>query len=86
MSLEANVAQNRFNFTYLQAWLNEKFSPEFLENRSDIVDCMLEQVHEMEENIRRAKKGDFKVSIHKMEVNFYTHLYLFAELCIVRLN
>lgn len=29
---------------------------------------MLEQVHEMEENIRRAKKGDFKVSIHKMEV------------------
>ena len=31
---------------------------------------MMEQVHEMEENIRRAKKGDFKVSIHKMEVRF----------------
>ena len=55
--------------TSFQAWLNEKFSPELLENRSDIVDCMLDQIHEMEENIRRAKKGDFKVSIHKMEVN-----------------
>ena len=49
--------------------MNERFAPELLENRSNIVDCMLEQVHEMEENIRRAKKGDFKVSIHKMEVN-----------------
>lgn len=51
-----------------QAWLNEKFAPELLETRSDLVECMLEQISQMEENIRRAKKGDFKVSLHSMEV------------------
>ncbi len=30
---------------------------------------MMGQIHEMEENIRRAKKGDFRVSIIKMEVS-----------------
>lgn len=29
---------------------------------------MLEQITEMEENIKRAKKGDFKVVLHRMEV------------------
>lgn len=28
----------------------------------------MEQLHEMQQNIDRAKKGDFKVGIHKMEV------------------
>lgn len=31
---------------------------------------MLEQISEMEENFKRAKKGDFKVSLHSMEVIF----------------
>lgn len=43
-----------------EAWLNEKFSPELLEAKTDLVDCMLEQVTEMEENIKRAKKGGFQ--------------------------
>jgi hypothetical protein len=30
---------------------------------------MIDQVTEMEENIKRAKKGDFKISIHRMEVH-----------------
>ena len=55
--------------TNLQAWFNEKFSPELLEAKTDLVDCMLEQISEMEENIARAKKGDFKVSLHRMEVS-----------------
>ena len=29
---------------------------------------MIEQITEMEENIKRAKKGDFKVVLHRMEV------------------
>ena len=52
-----------------EAWLNEKFAPEILENKSDIVDCILEQIQEMEDNIDRAKNGDFKVSIHRLEIN-----------------
>ncbi len=48
--------------------MDEKFSPDLLEAKTDLVDCMLEQITAMEENIRSAKKGDFKVSIHRMEV------------------
>ncbi|XP_067657589.1 DNA replication complex GINS protein SLD5-like [Haliotis asinina] len=52
-----------------EAWLDEKFSPDLLEAKTDLVDCMLEQITAMEENIRSAKKGDFKVSIHRMEID-----------------
>ncbi|XP_027621286.1 DNA replication complex GINS protein SLD5 isoform X1 [Tupaia chinensis] len=51
-----------------QAWLNEKFAPELLESKSEIVECVMEQLDHMEENLRRAKKGDLKVSIHRMEM------------------
>ncbi|XP_001510297.2 DNA replication complex GINS protein SLD5 [Ornithorhynchus anatinus] len=51
-----------------QAWLNEKFSPELLESKSEIVECVMEQLDHMEANLRRAKKGDLKVSIHHMEI------------------
>ena len=52
-----------------QSWLNEKFSPELLESKAELVECMLDQIAEMEDNIRRAKKGDFKVSLHSMEID-----------------
>lgn len=32
---------------------------------------MIDQITEMEENIKRAKKGDFKISLHRMEVGTY---------------
>ncbi|KAH0623103.1 hypothetical protein JD844_031065 [Phrynosoma platyrhinos] len=48
--------------------MNEKFSPELLESKSEIVECVIEQLEHMEENLKRAKKGDLKVSIHRMEV------------------
>ncbi|XP_014931528.2 DNA replication complex GINS protein SLD5 isoform X1 [Prionailurus viverrinus] len=51
-----------------QAWMNEKFAPELLESKSEIVECVMEQLDHMEENLRRAKKGDLKVSIHRMEM------------------
>ncbi|XP_029082493.1 DNA replication complex GINS protein SLD5 isoform X2 [Monodon monoceros] len=44
-----------------QAWMNEKFAPELLENKSEIVECVMEQLQHMEENLRRAKKGDLKI-------------------------
>ena len=30
-----------------QAWQSEKFAPELLEHKTEIVDCMLEQIKEM---------------------------------------
>eukprot|EP00058_Branchiostoma_floridae_P024983 XP_002610473.1 hypothetical protein BRAFLDRAFT_124274 [Branchiostoma floridae] len=52
-----------------KAWLNEKFSPELLPHKQDLVDVMLDQLNGMQENISRAKKGDLKASIHKMEID-----------------
>ncbi|XP_077992723.1 DNA replication complex GINS protein SLD5-like [Glandiceps talaboti] len=52
-----------------EAWLNEKFAPELLESKSDLVECMLEQIQQMEENLRRCKKGDFRIIIHRMELD-----------------
>ncbi|XP_007907409.2 DNA replication complex GINS protein SLD5 [Callorhinchus milii] len=51
-----------------EAWLNEKFSPDLLENKSEIVECVMEQLNHMESNLQRAKKGDLKVTIHRMEI------------------
>ncbi|KAI5622144.1 DNA replication complex GINS protein SLD5 isoform X1 [Silurus asotus] len=52
-----------------EAWLNEKFSPELLENKSELVECVMEQLTHMEENLQRVKKGDLKASIHRMEID-----------------
>ena len=30
-----------------QAWQNEKFAPELLEHKTEVVDCILEQIREM---------------------------------------
>lgn len=51
-----------------QAWLNEKFSPELLESKSEIVECVMEQLNHMEQNLQRAKSGDLKISFHRMEI------------------
>ncbi|XP_075412736.1 DNA replication complex GINS protein SLD5 isoform X1 [Tenrec ecaudatus] len=51
-----------------QAWMNEKFAPELLESKSEIVECVIEQLDHMEENLKKANKGDLKVSIHRMEM------------------
>ncbi|KFV42192.1 DNA replication complex GINS protein SLD5, partial [Tyto alba] len=51
-----------------QAWLNEKFAPELLESKPEIIECVVEQLDPMEANLKRAKRGDLKVSIHRMEI------------------
>ncbi|XP_068167960.1 DNA replication complex GINS protein SLD5 [Antennarius striatus] len=52
-----------------EAWLNEKFSPELLENKSEVVECVMEQLTHMETNLQRVQKGDTKASIHRMEID-----------------
>ncbi|XP_056275464.1 DNA replication complex GINS protein SLD5 isoform X3 [Pseudoliparis swirei] len=66
-----------------EAWLNEKFSPELLENKSEVVECVMEQLSHMEANLQRVKKGDTKASIHRMEIDrirFVLSSYLRARL------
>ncbi|KAK6306402.1 hypothetical protein J4Q44_G00233270 [Coregonus suidteri] len=40
-----------------EAWLNEKFSPELLENKSEMVECVMEQLTHMEANLQRVRKA-----------------------------
>ena len=35
------------------AWLNEKFAPELLPHQFELVQCMLQQISHMEENIKK---------------------------------
>ncbi|XP_078421358.1 DNA replication complex GINS protein SLD5 [Cetorhinus maximus] len=51
-----------------EAWLNEKFSPDLLQSKSEIVECVMEQLDHMEQNLQRAREGDLKVTIHRMEM------------------
>ncbi|XP_041087788.1 DNA replication complex GINS protein SLD5-like [Polyodon spathula] len=50
-----------------EIWLNEKFSPELLENKSEIVECVMEQLNHMEENLQRVKGVDLRAGVHRME-------------------
>jgi len=51
------------------AWMNERFAPEILPHQSDLVDCMLQQIAHMEENVRRLEKGDLRALVHRMELD-----------------
>ncbi|VVC36267.1 GINS subunit, domain A,DNA replication complex GINS protein SLD5, C-terminal,GINS complex subunit Sld5 [Cinara cedri] len=51
-----------------RAWLNEKFSPEILPHQTDYVDCLLEQIKGMEDNLAKLSKTDPKVDLHKLEM------------------
>ena len=51
-----------------KTWLNEKFSPEVLPHKIEYVECMLEQIKCMENNINHLPQNDIKVDIHKIEL------------------
>uniref|UniRef100_A0A0K8RMB8 GINS complex subunit 4 n=1 Tax=Ixodes ricinus TaxID=34613 RepID=A0A0K8RMB8_IXORI len=52
-----------------EAWLNEKFSPEILPYLGDVVDCLVDQLTHMQENLQQIDKGDFRVTIHRIELD-----------------
>ncbi|XP_068709634.1 DNA replication complex GINS protein SLD5-like [Montipora capricornis] len=52
-----------------EAWINEKFAPELLESKADLVECMLDQIKEMEGNLKKVKQGDVVASLHKLEID-----------------
>jgi len=51
-----------------RAWLNEKFSPEIMPHQMDYVDCLMEQIKGMEENLAKLAKSDPKVDLYKLEM------------------
>lgn len=66
-----------------EAWLNEKFAPEILPHQADLVDCMLQQITHMEDNMKRLDKGDLRLMVHRMEldrIKFVISSYLRARL------
>lgn len=50
-----------------EVWLNEKFSPELQAHKSDVADCVVQQLNAMQQNLDRVKKNDLKACIHRME-------------------
>lgn len=71
------------------AWLNEKHAPELLESKMEIVECMLDQVRTMEENLTKVKKGDIRVPVHRMEtqrIKFLVNSYLRLRLRKIQSN
>ncbi|CAH1962028.1 unnamed protein product [Acanthoscelides obtectus] len=52
-----------------EAWVNEKFAPEILPHKMEVVDCLLGQIAYMEENLQSLPSTDFKKSIHQLEVD-----------------
>ncbi|CAH0557614.1 unnamed protein product [Brassicogethes aeneus] len=52
-----------------EAWLNEKFAPEILPHKFDVVECLLGQITYMEDNIQNLESKDFRKTIHQLEVD-----------------
>ena len=64
---EAQISMFPF-FLFQTFWLNEKFSPCLLSHQSDVIECLSEQIQQIENNLNRAGKNDFRIPLHKMEV------------------
>ncbi|XP_026467112.1 DNA replication complex GINS protein SLD5 [Ctenocephalides felis] len=68
LSEEEVVTAKKVLETLESAWLNEKFSPEILPHQVEVVDCMLEQIQHMENNMSKLDKQDFRLLAHRMEL------------------
>lgn len=52
-----------------EAWVNEKFAPEILPHKVELVECLLDQISVMERNLENLSSKDFCKSIYQMEVD-----------------
>jgi GINS complex subunit 4 len=84
LSDEEPITAQKVLETLQEVWLNEKFSPELLQHQSDLVDCILDQIQQMEENLHKLKKNDFRVVIHRMELDRIR--YIVTDYLRIRLN
>ncbi|KAJ1345840.1 hypothetical protein KIN20_000463 [Parelaphostrongylus tenuis] len=57
------------------AWQNEMAAPCLLPHRYDIIECLVDQIEGMEENLaRRTEKASFRVSAHRLELHRLTYI------------
>lgn len=57
-----------------EAWLNEKFAPEVLPHKTEIVEIVLGQIRNMEDQLERLAHTDFKKGLHQMEIDRLRYL------------
>ncbi|XP_024083291.1 DNA replication complex GINS protein SLD5-like isoform X1 [Cimex lectularius] len=66
-----------------EAWSNEKLSPELLPHKAEFVEVMIEQVEQMEENVKGLDPTDLRSLIHRHElerIKFLLRSYLRTRL------
>uniref|UniRef100_A0A7I4YTQ4 DNA replication complex GINS protein SLD5 n=1 Tax=Haemonchus contortus TaxID=6289 RepID=A0A7I4YTQ4_HAECO len=57
------------------AWQNEMAAPCLLPHRYDIVECLVDQIEGMEENLLgRTDKGSIRISAHRLELHRLTYI------------
>lgn len=68
---EANVELTSAELIELmeEVWVNEKFAPEILPHKHEVVECVLGQISYMEKNLSTLPSTDFKKGIHQLEVD-----------------
>jgi GINS complex subunit 4 len=66
------------------AWINEKFSPELMPYQGDQVECLLEQIKHMDDNVRRLQKRDIRAAVHGLELSRIK--YMISDYLRVRLD
>lgn len=49
------------NLDIFQAWVNETKAPNLLESKTEVVECMIEQLDEMQSNIHKCDSQSLKV-------------------------
>ncbi len=62
-----------------RAWINEKFSPVLLPHQTQVVECLLDQIRQMEASLKEVGASDFRVPLHRLElarVRFLVASYL----------
>lgn len=63
--------------------MNEKFSPELLPHQSQIVNCVLDQIQQIQTNLAQVSATDCRLPLHKMELDRIRYMmaaYLRARL------
>lgn len=52
-----------------EAWINEKFAPEILPHKNDIVEMLLTQIQYIDNNLRHSEYDDFQKTIYQLEAD-----------------
>lgn len=52
-----------------ETWINEKFAPEILPHQKELVECILEQIRYVEDNLGSLDNKNFAKSVHQLQVD-----------------